>query len=301
VKASVARTADISVAKIIPNPNQPRKLFDEEALLELADSIAKYGLLQRLIVRPAESGYQIIAGERRWRAAKIAGLTRVPVEILRDVSDELAFILSTLENVARADMTVIEEANAYAQVMATGLTSEEVAKLFGKTPQMIAFRLSLLNLRDDIQHLVARGQIQKWLAIQLARLGPDEQGEVLRKYQTGELATEQDAARYASAIVARQAQADLFVVPEPDEFVKHQRKETRKQFEREMEKLSKLTSSFSTVLELDPCGLADALGADVDRWAAVATEVSRLAGRVNTMMQNAAAHYAVSLEEMYGH
>lgn len=183
--------------RVTRNPDQPRKDFDPKALDELAASIRELGLLQPILVRPHEDGYQVVAGERRWRAAQLAGLTEIPA-IVVEADDAQSFVLAVTENVARRDMTVIEEAAAYAQIESTGKTKDEIAAMFGKTPQYVAFRTQLLDLDPTLQDLVAKGQISVWLGWHLARLSTEGQYEVVRRL--GEFKNDEEAKRFAIAV-----------------------------------------------------------------------------------------------------
>jgi ParB-like chromosome segregation protein Spo0J len=190
-------------------------------------------------------------------------------------------------------MTVIEEANAYQTIVEMGKTVDEVAALLGKSADMVRTRLALLNLRDDVQELVARGQIGRNTANMLSRLDFNGQGEVLRKLQDGSFANEIEASRYCSAVYARQAQAGLFGEPQ-DELTAARaeaRRASRTKFQHQMDKLAALTSAFQTVLEMDPGTLAEALDADVHGASTVANEVNRLAAKTANMLRHAAAIY----------
>lgn len=150
----------IPVAQIEPGLNQPRKHFDEEALAGLAESIRQHGIIQPLTVRRLSSGYyQIIAGERRWRAARMAGLTEVPA-IIREMSDAEEMLFALIENLQREDLTPLEEARGYRTLIeAQDFTQEEVSKAVGKSRPAITNALRLLNLPEDIQGMLERGEI----------------------------------------------------------------------------------------------------------------------------------------------
>lgn len=143
-------TVTVRLNDIEPNRDQPRKDFDEEALLELADSIAKHGLLQPIIVRPMSSGnYQIIAGERRWRACRMAELTEVPV-IIKELDDKQYMEIALIENLQREDLNAVEEALGYNTLMKSyGLTQEQVSETVGKSRSAVANALRLLNLNES--------------------------------------------------------------------------------------------------------------------------------------------------------
>ena len=150
---------EVAVGDITPNPNQPRVHFDEESLAELADSIAQLGLLQPILVRRDGDGYQLIAGERRWRAARRAGLTTVPAVVR--VADDIGAVEEALvENLHREDLTALEEAAAYLQLIEEfELTHDDVAKRLGKSRSAVTNTLRLLGLPPEVQRLLADGKL----------------------------------------------------------------------------------------------------------------------------------------------
>ena len=150
----------LPIVEIVPNRNQPRKRFDDEALRELADSIAQHGVLQPLLVRPMTDGsYQLVAGERRWRASQMAGLTEVPV-VVREMSEQQASAVALIENLQREDLNPMEEALGFKSLMETyGLTQEETASAVNKSRPAVANALRLLNLPQAITELVTTGKL----------------------------------------------------------------------------------------------------------------------------------------------
>lgn len=149
----------LKISEIEPNKKQPRKNFDPAALNALAENIAELGVIQPLTVRPYGDGYQIVAGERRWRAAKIAGLTEVPVRIM-NLDDEQTMVIALIENLQREDLNPIETAQGYKQLMEKfNMTQEEVAKRVGKPRPSVANSLRLLSLSEDLQEKVASGEL----------------------------------------------------------------------------------------------------------------------------------------------
>ena len=152
--------ADVPVASVSPNPNQPRVHFDEESLTELAASIAEMGVLQPILVRPLDGGeFELIAGERRWRAAQRAGLTTIPA-VIRMTDDVSSVEQALVENLHREDLTALEEAAAYQQLLDEfGLTHDQVANRVGKSRSAITNSLRLLGLPPAVQHLLADGQL----------------------------------------------------------------------------------------------------------------------------------------------
>ena len=150
----------LPISQVEPGLNQPRKRFDQEALADLAESIRIHGIIQPLTVRRLSTGYyQIIAGERRWRAAKLAGLTEVPAVIM-EADDRKVMELGLIENLQREDLNPAEEARGYQTLMEEyGLTQEQVAQQMGKSRPAIANTLRLLALPEDIMKLVVEGQL----------------------------------------------------------------------------------------------------------------------------------------------
>lgn len=150
----------LKIMDIEPNRDQPRKIFDEDALAELADSIAKHGVIQPLLVRPMPDGsYQLVAGERRWRASRMAGLSEVPV-VIKELSDDEAMALALIENLQREDLNAIEEAQGIKALMDTlSLTQDEAAERVGKSRPAVANALRLLKLPDSVIALVSDGKL----------------------------------------------------------------------------------------------------------------------------------------------
>lgn len=150
----------LRLTEIEPNRNQPRKEFDEQALSELADSIREHGIIQPLLVRPLETGgYQLVAGERRWRAARMIGLTEVPV-VVKEMTETEVMELALIENLQRQDLNPLEEAAGYRELMTTyGLTQDQVAKRVGKSRSAVANCLRLLTVPEEIQPFLRSGQL----------------------------------------------------------------------------------------------------------------------------------------------
>ena len=149
----------VDINDIKPNKNQPRKTFDETRIAELADSINEHGVIQPLIVRKAKNGYELVAGERRWRAARVAGLDKVPC-IVRGFTDEENALIAMIENMQREDLDPIEEAEGLnAMIKTYGMTQEEVSKSVSKSRPYITNSLRLLKLPGDIKDLLKAGAI----------------------------------------------------------------------------------------------------------------------------------------------
>lgn len=150
----------LRLSEIEPNRSQPRTNFDQDALSELADSIAKHGLIQPIIVRPTSSGaYQIVAGERRWRACRMAGLDEVPV-VIKELDDRSYYEIALIENLQREDLNAVEEAQGYKTLIENyGLTQEQVAESVGKSRSAVTNSLRLLNLSEDALKSLENGEI----------------------------------------------------------------------------------------------------------------------------------------------
>lgn len=150
---------EIPLKEIRPNPYQPRKYFSEEGIAELKQSIIEHGVLQPIIVRKSIKGYEIVVGERRYRAAKAAGLKKIPA-VVRSLTDEKMMELAVLENLQREDLTPIEEASAYQMLLdRLEITQEQLAKRLGKSRPHIANMVRLLSLPQEIQELLHEGKI----------------------------------------------------------------------------------------------------------------------------------------------
>lgn len=158
--ADAGGTVSININDIEPNRGQPRKDFDEKALSELADSIAQHGLIQPIVVKPTVDGrYSIIAGERRWRACRLAGLNEVPV-IIKDADEQTLMEIALIENLQREDLNAVEEALGYRSLIdGYGLTQDEVAKQMGKSRSAVTNALRLLSLNDTELEALRRGTI----------------------------------------------------------------------------------------------------------------------------------------------
>ena len=153
------RVQYIKIHDIMPNANQPRKTFNEEKIGELADSIKEHGIIQPIVVRKREKGYEIVAGERRWRAAIKAELSQVPC-LVRELNDEQNMLIAIIENMQREDLNPIEEAEGLRQMSETfGMTQEQISKSLGKSRPYITNSMRLLKLPDYIRDSIAEGQL----------------------------------------------------------------------------------------------------------------------------------------------
>lgn len=270
------------------NPGQPRKHFDEERLQELADSIAANSLLEPIVVRPnpdAEGRFVIIAGERRWRAAqRVPGLTRIPARVL-EIAEADAFVLSVAENVNRHDMTVMEEARAYAQLITYGKTPEEIADLFGKRVSTIRERLALVDLDPMVVDAIDAGQVGALLGWSLARLEPGNQRHIVTRVLRGDLDQAQ-ATDLADAMFEAAQQGGFFDLEEPTEEEREKHAKRARQAKSTLDQIERMTALLAEITTQDPAALADALGNDVAArlaaLAALTTQATKARNRMRT-------------------
>ena len=166
----------IKISQIEPNRNQPRRSFDEDALEELSQSIKEHGVLQPILVRPQiYGGYQIVAGERRYRASRMAGLTEIPA-IIKELSDSETMQIALIENLQRRDLSDLEEAKGYQTLMDEyGFSQEEVARTVGKSRSAVANTLRLLGLPDDVKELLDQGKLSAGHARALLAVDQDKE------------------------------------------------------------------------------------------------------------------------------
>lgn len=182
------RPVELRISQVFPNKEQPRTSFEEEKLAELADSITRFGILQPLLVQKKGNHYEIISGERRWRAAKYAGLKKVPV-IIKDYEDHESLEIALIENIQREDLNIIEEAKAYQRFIDEfHYTQEEIANRVSKSRSAVANALRLLGLNAEIQKLLVDGSISMGHARALLGLSdPVLQGSAASKIMTKQL------------------------------------------------------------------------------------------------------------------
>ena len=201
--AATSELVQVPVGSIRPNSRQPRRRLDGERIDELAESIRAQGLVQPVVVRAsAEGGYELIAGERRWRAARVAGLATVPA-LVRETDDRDSLLLALVENVAREDLSPVDEARAYAVLMDEfGLGLGEVAEHVGRSKPTVSNRVRLLELPDDVLGLVERGQLSEGHArAVLAVPDNEERRRLARRIVRGGMSVRaaERAARWAGA------------------------------------------------------------------------------------------------------
>lgn len=181
----------IDINAIRPNKNQPRKSFNEEKIEELAESIKEHGIIQPLVVRRDGEGYEIVAGERRWRAARKSGLKKVPC-LIREFTDEENMLVAIIENLQREDLNPIEEAEGLNRMIDTyGLTQEQVSKSVSKSRPYISNSLRLLKLPKEIRDLVQQGELTAGHARALVNVSPERQMELCQKVLQEKLSVRQ--------------------------------------------------------------------------------------------------------------
>lgn len=231
-----AEETTLALKLIEPNPDQPRKLFDVEALEELAANIRQYGVLQPLVVTRRGRKFMIIAGERRWRAALLAGRKYVPVRIVEadaQTVDELAL----LENLMRRDLNIIEEARGFQALLDRGLTEEQLAAKLGfRQTWRIGERTSLLNLADEYQQLVIRGQLGNSQAFEMSRLPVGQQPIVFRRIRSGELDGYNKLRAFVDGLLNIGTTGEMFALEE----ITREEQETLTRLEKMLEQVSRL-------------------------------------------------------------
>ena len=168
-------TQTIRMSEIEPNKSQPRRHFDENAITTLADSIRQHGLIQPILVRSTGTGYQIVAGERRWRACRMLGMSEIPA-VVKEFSDSETAQIALIENIQREDLNPIEEAAAYKELMENyDMTQEELSKAVGKSRSAIANAVRLLNMPEKVQELLRKGELSAGQAKAIAAAESEEQ------------------------------------------------------------------------------------------------------------------------------
>ncbi|MFF7586720.1 ParB/RepB/Spo0J family partition protein [Kitasatospora purpeofusca] len=271
----------IEIDQIMANPEQPRKFFDEVKHQELVASITRVGVLQPVAVRPVEGKdvpYQLIMGERRWRAAKDAGLTDIPSRVIENMNDIEAYILSITENVVRADMTILEEANAYADLAALGWDAAKIGAQFGKTETHVKWRLGLLTLRPEVAAMVEKGEIKSNLAWHIAQLSPQHQIIAANRYVRGDFDSEIEAANFAQGLKMAEQQTSLITEEGPSLEEQDKRKKEKAKTADKLSRVEAIMPLLDELTKHKPEELAKILGGDLGRYV---REIDKLANRVS--------------------
>lgn len=213
-KEEIDKIKEIEIDLICPNPNQPRKSFEKDKLDELAESIKKYGIIQPIIVKKEDEIYTIIAGERRWRASKIAGLSNIPC-IIRDIENKNASEIALIENIQREDLNPIDEANAYEYIMDRyAITQEELSGVIGKSRVYVTNTLRLLNLDDYVKEKIISNEISQGHARAIISLDKN-----LQKQITDKIIKEGLSVRDVEKLVRDSKKVKVKKVVEKDKFV----------------------------------------------------------------------------------
>ena len=201
--------AEIKISDIRSNPYQPRKTFDETTLQELADSIKEHGIIEPVIVKKAIKGYELVAGERRTKAAKLAGLETIPV-IIKDFNDQEMMEIALIENIQREDLNPIDEANAYQKIIELGhLTQEEFAKKFGKSRSHVTNMLGLLKLPFSVKELVEKKELSMGHARALSKIeDADKIKQLAEKVITNNMSVRELEAEIQETKIPKREQQD---------------------------------------------------------------------------------------------
>jgi ParB family chromosome partitioning protein len=226
---------ELGIDQIEPHQSQPRRIFNEEKLEELAQSIRANGLIQPIVVRREGEGFQIIAGERRWRAAQRAGLTKISA-VIKDVRDDEILALSLIENIQREELNAIEEAQAYKNLIEQlNVTQEEIARQVGKDRTSITNSMRLLKLPDKVQEMVEEGLLSMGHARSLLALESEEQQLTLAKRIVSEALSVREVERLVKGV---QEPKPAKVKPAPDPAIESERANIRAAESRLSKKLS---------------------------------------------------------------
>ncbi|WP_431991972.1 ParB/RepB/Spo0J family partition protein [Streptomyces albogriseolus] len=289
-EASIEVTA-IPLADIEPNPDQPRKFFDEAKLEELAAQFRSVGQLQPIVVRMVGGDkFQIVMGERRWRAMHLVeGATTIEAKVVSSVDDEQAFVMGISENIGRADMTLMEEAQAYADLVGFGYQAERIAEMFGKTTDYVRWRMDLLNLTTDIAELVAEGKIKADFAWYLSKLTPANQKVAVTRYMKGDFKTETDASTFAQALRMKENQEGFFSEKELSEKEKEDKAKERKQAKGKVDQVERAGTLLEELAKLTPSELADLFEGEVGKHLDAVERVRKAAAEAVKKLRKAKA------------
>lgn len=207
----------MKIERIYPNPNQPRKYFDQTSLEELAQSIKENGLIEPIIVTKRGKRYMIIAGERRWRACGIAGIDEILI-LVKKADNRTVAELALLENLQRKDLNILEEAKAFEGLVNMGMSHEEIARKMGmKGTFRIEWRLSLLNLEQIYQEYAIKGILNPTQAREISRLPKEQQKQVFDKISTGKLNTYEKLRSFVNALLFVKEQESFIPEPTPED------------------------------------------------------------------------------------
>lgn len=279
---------DLPIAQIDANPGQPRKSFNADKLRELSESIAALGLLEPVLVRPDGDRWLLIAGERRWRAARMAGLEVIPARVM-DLGEIDAYVLSVAENVNRDDMTPMEESRAFAQLRTYGKPDAEIARVFGKRVDVVRDRMRLLDCLPEIQELIDRGDVSVSLGWYLARLKPGNQRTVANRLARGEL-DHAGACEFADALGQAEQEVGFFAMEEPTEEERMFHVKRQRAIRSTTDQIDRLSALLSDLTAADPADLSRDLGNDVSARLDAIERIARQATAAAKVLRKAKAH-----------
>ncbi|MEU4166097.1 ParB/RepB/Spo0J family partition protein [Streptomyces sp. NPDC026665] len=291
--------ATLKMRQIRRNPNQPRETFNEEALAELASSIKEHGLLQPIVVRKVSEGYELVAGERRFRANELAGNITIETKILLadgddEISDMVSFKKAMAENLNREDMLPLEEARGFKKVLdeEEDATPASVAKTFSKSVQYVNQRLALLALRPEIQKAVDLGHIGTQAAVQIAALSKDNQKAVFQDWKKGDKNDNQLVhIAYAMRKQEKAAQQDSMVDVEemtPEE--KAQRSSAQAKTKNDLDEIERMCELLDIIGKADPMELARLLEGQVGKRLEQMDRVANFVQKARFQLRQAKAH-----------
>lgn len=281
--------AELPLTHIVPSVNNPRKTFN--GIEELASSIEANGLLQPITVRPHDDGYQVVAGERRFRAVSRLGWQTIPA-IIREIADDDVFEIALLENIARQDMNALEEAQALQTLLDNGMEAKEIERRLGfgsGDGGEVRYKTRILGCIDSVQHLIKRGSFPIPMAVQLSRLTTDGQVKVLREYQ-GKALTQNAFTTLVEVIHMAENQIDMFPETKLDETTLDGARRFRKA-------LDGLVRDATAIANISPDILGKALGHDVLIEAQIEAAIQTLVRARRAVQREQGRQHGLSLEE----
>ncbi|MFM9538695.1 ParB/RepB/Spo0J family partition protein [Streptomyces turgidiscabies] len=291
--------ATLKMRQIHRNPNQPRKSFDEESLNELAESIKEHGLLQPIVVRKVAEGYELVAGERRFRASDLAGSITIDAKILlpdgeSEISDMDSFEKAMAENLNREDMLPLEEARGFKKVLdeKEGATPASVAKTFSKSVQFVNQRLALLALRPEIQAAVDLGHIGTQAAVQIAALSKDNQKAVFQDWKKGDK-NDNQLVHIAYAMRKQEKAATQDSMVDVDEMTpeeKAERSRAQAKTKSDLDAIEGMWALLDSIGKADPLELARTLAGEVGKRLEQMDRVSDVLQKARFQLRQAKAH-----------
>ncbi|MBC9717870.1 ParB/RepB/Spo0J family partition protein [Streptomyces sp. TRM66268-LWL] len=288
--SDTTQVMDIPLDEIEPSPDQPRKFFDEAKLEELAAQFRSVGQLQPVVVRPAGDKFQLVMGERRWRAMQmIEGAVTIEAKVVSCVDDEKSFVMGISENIGRADMTLMEEAQAYADLVGFGYGSQGIAEMFGKTADYVRWRMDLLNLTTDIAELVAEGKIKPDFAWHLSRLTPANQKAAVTRYMKGDFKSETDASTFAQAMRMKEKQEGFFSDKELSEKEKEEKAKARSQAKTKVDHVERAGALLQELASKTPSELAELFEGEVGKHLEAVERVRKAAAESVKKLRKAKA------------